>query len=177
MSASMPVVAIEALCKDFGGLRAIDDLSLEVRQGEILGIVGPNGAGKSVLINLITGFYQATSGTIRFKERAITGLSRHAISRLGITRTFQNIRLFKRMSVLENVLVANKRHARAPFAALFGFGHQRRDIEQASISWGSPRAPISWPTRLPMGMQGGLRSRERLLVSPACFSLMNRRPE
>lgn len=127
----MPVVAIEALCKDFGGLRAIDDLSLEVRQGEILGIVGPNGAGKSVLINLITGFYQATSGTIRFKERAITGLSRHAISRLGITRTFQNIRLFKRMSVLENVLVANKRHARAPFAALFGFGHRRRDIEQA----------------------------------------------
>lgn len=102
-----PVLAIESISKDFGGLRAIDNLSLDVRSGEILGIVGPNGAGKSVLINLITGFYRVSAGTIRFKDDEISGLSRHAISRLGITCTFQNVRLFRRMSVLENVLVAN----------------------------------------------------------------------
>ncbi len=125
------IVAIVAISKDFGGLRAIDDLSLEVCSGEILGIVGPNGAGKSVLINLITGFYRVSAGKISFKGRDISGLSRHAISRLGITRTFQNIRLFRRMSVLENVLVANKRHAASPFASLFGMRRNRRDIDQA----------------------------------------------
>ncbi len=130
-TSSAPVVEIEALSKDFGGLRAIDNLSLDVRPGEILGIVGPNGAGKSVLINLITGFYRASAGTIRFKGHDISVMPRHQISRLGITRTFQNIRLFRRMSVLENVLVANKRHAISPFASLFGFGRKDRDIEQA----------------------------------------------
>jgi branched-chain amino acid transport system ATP-binding protein len=128
-SLTASVIAIDAISKDFGGLRAIDNLSLEVRSGEILGIVGPNGAGKSVLINLITGFYRVSAGAIHFKGRDISGLSRHAISRLGITRTFQNIRLFRRMSVLENVLVANKRHAISPFASLFGM--RRRDVDQA----------------------------------------------
>jgi branched-chain amino acid transport system ATP-binding protein len=127
----MPVIQIEGLRKDFGGLRAIDDLSLEVRSKEIVGIVGPNGAGKSVLVNLITGFYRATAGAIRFMGTDITRLPRHRISRLGVARTFQNIRLFKRMTVLENVLVANKLHGTAPFASLLAFRQQRREIAAA----------------------------------------------
>jgi branched-chain amino acid transport system ATP-binding protein len=126
-----PVIQIEGLHKDFGGVRAIDDLALEVRPQEIVGIVGPNGAGKSVLVNLITGFYRATAGAIRFMGTDITRLPRHRISRLGIARTFQNIRLFKRMTVLENVLVANKPHAVAPFASLLAFRRQRREIAAA----------------------------------------------
>jgi len=126
-----PLIEIEALSKSFGGLQAIDGLSFEVRQGEILGIVGPNGAGKSVLINLITGFYRPSGGAIRYLGQDITRLPRHRISRLGIARTFQNIRLFRRMTVLENVLVASKRHAGAPFAAVFSFGRERADVHRA----------------------------------------------
>jgi branched-chain amino acid transport system ATP-binding protein len=125
------LIEVAKVGKSFGGLRAIDDLSLEVRTGEVLGIVGPNGAGKSVLVNLITGFYRPNEGVIRFLGRDITRLGRHEISRLGISRTFQNIRLFRRMTVLENVLVADKRHAKAPFAAVFCFGHRQREIAAA----------------------------------------------
>jgi branched-chain amino acid transport system ATP-binding protein len=126
-----PLIEVARLGKSFGGLRAIDGLSLDVRAGEILGIVGPNGAGKSVLVNLITGFYRPSEGTIRFLGRDITRLGRHEISRLGIARTFQNIRLFRRMTVLENVLVADRRHAKSPFAAVFGFARQQREVAGA----------------------------------------------
>ena len=112
------LVTVAGLAKQFGGIRAIDDLSLEIRAGEILGIVGPNGAGKSVLLNLMTGFYAPSAGSIRFDGQEIGALPRHRISRIGIGRTFQNIRLFKRMTVLENVLVADKRNAIAPFASV-----------------------------------------------------------
>jgi len=125
------IVEVKALTKRFGGLVAIDNLSLEIRTGEILGIVGPNGAGKTALINVLTGFYRATTGTIRFTGRDITRLPRHRISRLGIARTFQNIRLFRRMSVLENVMVADKRHAIAPIKALFRRGHAQADVARA----------------------------------------------
>jgi branched-chain amino acid transport system ATP-binding protein len=109
------LMRIEHLSKDFGGISAINDLSLDVNAGELLGIIGPNGAGKTALINTITGFYQASSGQIHFEQQDITHLSIHDIAMLGIGRTFQNIRLFKRLSVLENVLVARKSFFRHPF--------------------------------------------------------------
>jgi branched-chain amino acid transport system ATP-binding protein len=128
---SETILEVEGLEKSFGGLRAIDGLTFAVRRNEILGIVGPNGAGKSVLINLITGFYSANDGTIRFRGRDITRETRHRISRLGIARTFQNIRLFQRMTVLENVLVADKRHGGSPFASVFAFGRERNEVGRA----------------------------------------------
>jgi branched-chain amino acid transport system ATP-binding protein len=125
------VLSVSALCKYFGGVRALDGLELEVRQGEILGIVGPNGAGKTALINTITGFYRATSGRVVLNSTDITELPMHAISRLGVSRTFQNIRLFKRMSVLENVLVAYKQHTTHLFTSVFRSGSNRAEQAQA----------------------------------------------
>lgn len=129
-----PVLSVTALSKHFGGVRALDGIDLEVRRGEILGIVGPNGAGKTALINTITGFYQATSGQIVLNGTDITSLSLHRIGRLGVGRTFQNIRLFKRMSVLENVLVAYKDHATQLFRSIFRSGSNQAELAQA-MQW------------------------------------------
>jgi len=94
------------LTRQFGGLRAIGDLSIAVKRGEILGIIGPNGAGKTTLFNLLTGIYPPSYGDILFDGRSITGLQPSRIARLGMARTFQNIRLFRQLSVLENVRIA-----------------------------------------------------------------------
>ena len=99
------VLSFAQLSKLFGGLRALDAVSGEVAAGEILGIIGPNGAGKTTLFNVITGVLLPTSGEINFRGRRITGMPGHKIARLGVARTFQNIRLFRQMTALENVLV------------------------------------------------------------------------
>jgi len=96
----------------FGGLLAVNELGMEVRRGEIYGLIGPNGAGKTTIFNLLTGVYEPTSGEIYFQGRRIDGLKSYEISRRGVSRTFQNIRLFPSMSVLENVMTACHRHAR-----------------------------------------------------------------
>jgi branched-chain amino acid transport system ATP-binding protein len=94
------------LTRQFGGLRAIGDLSLSVNRREILGVIGPNGAGKTTFFNLLTGIYPPSSGDILFKGNSIVGLLPSQIARLGVARTFQNIRLFRRLSVLENTRIA-----------------------------------------------------------------------
>ncbi|MFO0986379.1 MAG: ABC transporter ATP-binding protein [Alphaproteobacteria bacterium] len=127
-----PVLRVEALAKQFDGLRAVDGVSFDVAKGEIVGIIGPNGAGKTVLINLISGFYPATSGSVHLAGEDVTSLPLHEIGRRGIARTFQNIRLFRRMTVLENVLIADQRHARRPARAFFAFGRQRAEIARAA---------------------------------------------
>ena len=103
MSALLRTVEVN---KQFGGLSAVTALNMDVGEGEIVGLIGPNGAGKTTSFNLITGVYTPTSGRIEFAGHDITGMKPHAITRLGVARTFQNIRLFKEMSVLDNVLVA-----------------------------------------------------------------------
>ncbi len=95
----------------FGGLKAVDALTMDVQQGEIYGLIGPNGAGKTTIFNILTGVYVPTSGDIRINGERINGLKPYQISRLGVSRTFQNIRLFPSMSVLENVVTACHRHA------------------------------------------------------------------
>lgn len=89
----------------FGGLTAVSELSIEIGKNEIVGLIGPNGAGKTTAFNVITGMYNPTSGRVLYRGREITGYKPHSITELGIARTFQNIRLFKEMTVLENVLV------------------------------------------------------------------------
>ena len=95
----------------FGGLIAVNELSLEVKPGEIFGLIGPNGAGKTTVFNLLTGVYEPTSGDVNINGTRVNGLRPYQISRLGVSRTFQNIRLFPSMSVLENVVTACHRHA------------------------------------------------------------------
>ena len=96
----------------FGGLVAVNELTMDVKQGEIYGLIGPNGAGKTTIFNLLTGVYEPTSGDIRIASTRINGLRPYEISRLGVSRTFQNIRLFPSMTVLENVITACHRHSK-----------------------------------------------------------------
>ncbi len=126
-----PVLEVVELHKHFDGLRAVDGVSFAVAEGEIFGIIGPNGAGKTALINAISGFYAATSGAIRLLGRDITGSALYQVGRLGVARSFQNIRVFKRMTVLENVMAAEPFHNRRPLSALFAFGRQRREVARA----------------------------------------------
>jgi branched-chain amino acid transport system ATP-binding protein len=103
----------------FGGLTAVADLDLAVERGEIVGLIGPNGAGKTTVFNVITGMNAPTSGRVLWRDEEITGLRRHEITRRGLARTFQNIRLFKELTALDNVKVACHHGRKAGFAAAF----------------------------------------------------------
>ncbi len=100
----------------FGGLIAVNELTMDVRPGEIYGLIGPNGAGKTTIFNLLTGVYEPTSGDIHIAGTRVNGLRPYEISRLGVSRTFQNIRLFPSMTVLENVITGCHRHAKQNLA-------------------------------------------------------------
>ena len=95
----------EHLCIQFGGLRAVDDVNIEIKKGELYGLIGPNGAGKTTFFNLLTGVYKPTSGRIYLNGEEIAGKAPAEVNRMGIARTFQNIRLFNSLTVLENVMV------------------------------------------------------------------------
>ena len=106
----MTILAVEHLSKSFGGIHANRDISFKVEAGEILGIIGPNGAGKSTLFDLVTGYTRPDSGSVTFDGRNITGLGPDKISDLGIGRTFQKLKPFADMSLLENVMVGAFTH-------------------------------------------------------------------
>ena len=95
------------LCKSFGGTRALSDVSLEIAKGSIIGLVGPNGSGKTTLLNVISGALKPDAGSVRFEGRDITGAEANVIAKSGLARSFQISRLFKSMSVLDNVLAAS----------------------------------------------------------------------
>jgi branched-chain amino acid transport system ATP-binding protein len=129
---SRPALRLEGVTKRFGGVVAVNDLSLEVNSGEILALIGPNGAGKTTLFNLITGFYTPTAGRIYFDGASIIGWRPHKVTRRGIARTFQNIRLFPNMSALENVMVGADAHHKATLIeVVFGLPRHRSE-EQGS---------------------------------------------
>jgi branched-chain amino acid transport system ATP-binding protein len=106
----MSILAVQGVSKVFGGLRAVDDVSFEVEKGQVFTMIGPNGAGKTTLFNILTGVYKPTSGSIVFHGAPISGLPPHKVTALGISRTFQNIRLFGFLPAVENVMVG--RHCR-----------------------------------------------------------------
>ncbi len=125
-----PILEVDAVTLRFGGLTALDDVSFEIREGEILGLIGPNGAGKTTCFNVTTGVYRPTTGEVRFQGQSLTSLKRHKITQLGIARTFQNIRLFNVMTALENVLVgADAQHSTGLLSALFRLPRHR--VEEA----------------------------------------------
>jgi branched-chain amino acid transport system ATP-binding protein len=100
-----PLLSLEGVTKRFGGLTAVREVSLEVRSGDLLGIIGPNGAGKTTLFNVIAGYFRPEAGRIAFDGHDLTGRPAHAISRLGLTRTFQIVKPFGNLSVLDNVMI------------------------------------------------------------------------
>jgi branched-chain amino acid transport system ATP-binding protein len=115
------VLEVADLCKNFGGLKAVKDFSLTINKGELVGLIGPNGAGKTTAFNLITGIYASTSGNIKFKGESLTGMTPFEITQMGIARTFQNIRLFPTLTVLDNVRIAY--HAHAGYGLVDSFLH------------------------------------------------------
>ena len=109
----MSYLAVENLSISFGGIRAVDDVSFEVEEGEVFAIIGPNGAGKTTLFNLVSGIYFPDGGSVRFAGRDITSLPAHRIAPLGLARTFQNIELFEHATVLQNLLIGRHVHRRS----------------------------------------------------------------
>ncbi|MEU0544805.1 ABC transporter ATP-binding protein [Nocardia sp. NPDC005978] len=127
-----PLLRTDGLTVKFGGLVALDDVSFEIRRGEILGLIGPNGAGKTTCFNAITGVYQPASGTVYFDGKPLTKTKRNEITRLGIARTFQNIRLFGEMTALENVVVGtDARHKTSVPGAIFRSRRHRAEERDA----------------------------------------------
>jgi len=113
----MAILEVRNVSQEFGGLLALDRLSVAVERGEIFGLIGPNGAGKTTLFNLISGIYRPTSGEVYFQDRCINGFKPHRVAKVGIGRTFQNVRLFKKLSALDNVRVGMHSVSKAGFVS------------------------------------------------------------
>ncbi len=122
------ILEVDDVTLKFGGLTALDQVSMHIDQGEIFGLIGPNGAGKTTCFNAVTGVYRPTSGEIRFQGTSLAGMKRYKITQLGVARTFQNIRLFRTMTALENVMVGvDANHTSGVISALFRTPRHRRE--------------------------------------------------
>lgn len=128
-----PAIITQNVTKRFGGLTAVDQVDLLVPQNEISSIIGPNGAGKTTLFNCVSGFYVPDEGEIKFFDKPIQGLPTHAISNLGIARTYQNIRLFKEMTALENVLVGQHTRTKGTWVESILHNKRYRDEENQAV--------------------------------------------
>lgn len=176
---SQPLLKTDSVTKQFGGLSAVTNLNVEIFPGEIVGLIGPNGAGKTTSFNLITGVYQPTAGSIRFRDKEIGGLKPHTISRMGVARTFQNIRLFKELSVLDNVLVAqhqrmgtNLAEATLRLPSYLKKEHQIHDRARALLAEvGLGPLEAAPATSLPYGAQRRLEIARALATEPSLLFL------
>ena len=165
----------------FGGLSVIDGLDLDVREGEIVSVIGPNGAGKTTLFNLVTGIYEPTHGEISFEGRSIVGLEPHQITKRGIARTFQTLRLFLNMSVRENVMAAAYGHTKAgAFRAMVRTPGQRREEREIrelaeerlaffgdrlmGYRWDQPAYSLSYANRRRLEIARATATNPRLLL-------------
>lgn len=132
------ILRMRNVCIQFGGLKVIQNLNLEVRRGELLGLIGPNGAGKTTAFNLISGVYKPTAGEIFFNGERVCGKPTYGIARGGVVRTFQNIRLFKELSVLDNIRIAMHPHCtyglRGSLLKTKAFKKQEHDFREEALS-------------------------------------------
>ena len=129
---SEKILELRNLTMQFGGVKALDDVSIHLNKGEICALIGPNGAGKTTVFNVVTGVYAATSGDIVFNGASILGKKRHLITKLGLARTFQNVRLFGEMTALENVITATDVHKKSGLVGgLFGSPRSRREERES----------------------------------------------
>ena len=133
----MALLEVKQLTKHFGGLTAAGDVTLELNEGELVGLIGPNGAGKTTLFNLLTGVYEPSEGTVTLDGHLLNGKTPYKIASLGLSRTFQNIRLFKDLTVLENVLIAfsnhHKQHVLASFLRLPAFYKNEEELKSKAL--------------------------------------------
>ena len=163
----------------FGGLTAVDNLNIEVKEGQTVGLIGPNGAGKTTAFNIITGVYKPTSGSVEFQGEDISGLRQNQIAEKGISRTFQNIRLFKEMNVLENILLAGHMRMNANlFQAMFGlpsYIHGDKILKERAMAlleeMGIADLRYEKATSLPYGKQRKLEIARALATEPKLLLL------
>ena len=175
------MLELAGLSLSFGGLRALSDLDLAVREREIVSLIGPNGAGKTTVFNVITGVYEPSAGDVRFGGRSIAGLVPHQIASLGIARTFQSLRLFLNMSVRENVMAATYGGTRAmPWESVLRLPRARREEREvrelaeevlsffgqrlAGYRWDQPAYSLSYANRRRLEIARALATRPRLLL-------------
>ena len=144
---SRPILEVSGLTMRFGGLLAVNGVNLKVEEKQVVSMIGPNGAGKTTVFNCLTGFYQPTGGLIRLDGEEIQGLPGHKIARKGVVRTFQNVRLFKEMTAVENLLVAQHRHLNTNFLAGL-FKTSARPWSTPRTGWRKSTLPSS-PTAAP----------------------------
>ncbi|HET9299326.1 MAG TPA: ATP-binding cassette domain-containing protein, partial [Candidatus Polarisedimenticolaceae bacterium] len=131
MSAGTPMLEVDGISISFGGLRAVSDFKLRLAPGALQGLIGPNGAGKTTIFNLLTGIYQPQTGTVRLSGKVLNGLKTWQIAEAGLSRTFQNIRLFPELSVLDNVRVGAHLRTRSGLAATLARTPGQRGEEAA----------------------------------------------
>jgi branched-chain amino acid transport system ATP-binding protein len=165
------ILAISNVSKRFGGLRALDDVSLEVERGEIVGLIGPNGAGKTTLFSALVGLHRIDGGTIRFDGSNVSGLKPHRVAALGLTKTFQNVALFSEMSVLDNVLVGGLlRHGLASARSAAQSCLER--VGLAAIA-GKRAADLSFPERARVEVARALATEPKLLLLDEVMAALN----
>jgi branched-chain amino acid transport system ATP-binding protein len=155
---SQPLLSVSGLMMRFGGLLAVNNVSLELREREIVSLIGPNGAGKTTVFNCLTGFYKPTGGTILLRDQHLEGLPGQQIARMGVVRTFQHVRLFREMTVIENLLVAQHQQLKTGlFSGLLKTPAFRRAQSEALDA--PPLAGAYRPAGAcqPSGQQPGLR--------------------
>jgi branched-chain amino acid transport system ATP-binding protein len=175
----MGELALEGVSKRFGGLMAIDGLDMQLRDGEILGLIGPNGAGKTTVFNIITGVYQPNRGQVKYRDKRLNHLLPHQIVAAGVARTFQNVRLFKAMTVLENVLAGlhcrtRSNIADAVFRTRFQKNEEKRSIEKAEAILeflNLHRLRFEPAASLPYGYQRRLEIARALATDPGTLLL------
>lgn len=175
----MPLLHADNITMRFGGLTAVKDFQLQLHQGEIVALIGPNGAGKTTVFNMVTGVYKPSAGRITFYDQDITGMRPDVITKLGIARTFQNIRLFKDLSVLDNVLIANHVHLKSGLLqAIFklpGYRAEEREIVAKSLSLlervGLDQFRNEKANSLPYGLQRRLEIARALATRPQILLL------
>ena len=165
---SSTVLDVHALGINFAGLQALDEFNIQVKDGEIVGLIGPNGAGKTTVFNLLTNVYRPTRGSITLKEHDTSGLSVHETARSGIARTFQNIRLFKDLPVIDNILIALNKPANAGWLEMllrkFGF-FRLSTSEGMSYSW------LDAMLRLPRYWKEEKKAREKAIQLLSVFHM------
>lgn len=136
---SAPLLDVSGLCMRFGGLLAVNQVALQVQEGQIVSLIGPNGAGKTTVFNCLTGFYKPSAGSIRFKGEEVSGMPGFKLARKGMVRTFQHVRLFKQMSVVENLLVAQHHHMNTSMLAGLlktpGFRRSEKEALELAARW------------------------------------------
>jgi branched-chain amino acid transport system ATP-binding protein len=162
---SLSVLDVRDVSVRFGGIVALDELTFSVERGEICGLIGPNGAGKTTLFNVVSRIYQPTSGRLEFKDKEILDVPAHGIARLGIARTFQNLALFPRLTVLENVMVGAHSKTRVNFATAplrIGVRREERRLQQDAMDILASLGLTAYALRPAMGLPYGTLKRIEL---------------